>query len=152
MVGPQWHPIHWVYKTLRIPVLSMTNWPGESRWMLWSLIDVTCKSTSNQCRWRGGYRLKKDIYASRQFRHGLCMCAIHNVNGQDTRLKCLWTGYENRCEAHRFVSRTATLLGFSCSTVSHGPPPKGHPDYWHNCGKISSQHRPASLWNTFDTL
>ena len=30
----------WVYKTLR--ALSFTDWPGESRWTLWSLIDVTC--------------------------------------------------------------------------------------------------------------
>ena len=32
-------------------------------------------------------------------------------------LKCLWTGYGSRCQAHWFVSRTATLLGFSHSTV-----------------------------------
>ena len=34
--------IHWVYKTLRKLARSMTDWPGESRWKLWSLIDVTC--------------------------------------------------------------------------------------------------------------
>ena len=32
--------------------------------------------------------------------------------------KCLWTGYGSWCQKHRFVSRTATLLGFSSSTVS----------------------------------
>ena len=38
-------------------------------------------------------------------------------------------GYGNKWQAHRFVSRTATLLGFSCSIVciKKGPPPKGHP-------------------------
>ena len=55
-------------------------------------------------------------------RHGLCMCAIQKVNGQlytqDKIFKCLWTGYGSRWQAHRFVSRTVTLLGFSCSTVS----------------------------------
>ena len=33
--------------------------------------------------------------------------------------KCLWTGYGSRCQAHRFVSRTAMLLGFSRSKVSY---------------------------------
>ena len=47
------------------------------------------------------------------------MCAIQRLNGQDKRFKCLFTGYGSRCQAHRFVSRTATLLGFSSSIVSH---------------------------------
>ena len=48
-----------------------------------------------------------------------CVCwAIQRVNGQDKIFKCVWTGYGNSCQAHRFVSRTATLLGFSHSTVS----------------------------------
>jgi hypothetical protein len=55
----------------------------------------------------------------RQLRHGLCMCAFQRVNGKNNRLKFLWTGYGSRCQAHRFVSRTAMLLGFSSSTVSH---------------------------------
>ena len=46
------------------------------------------------------------------------VCAIQRVNGKDKILKCLWTGYGSRCQVHRFVSRTATLLGFSRSTVS----------------------------------
>jgi hypothetical protein len=48
----------------------------------------------------------------------ICMCVIQRVNGQDKMLRCLWTGYGIRCQAHRLVSRTVTLLGFSCSTVS----------------------------------
>ena len=52
-------------------------------------------------------------------RHGLCMCAIQKVNGRDKSFKFLCTGYGRRCQAHRFVSRIATLLGFSRSTVSH---------------------------------
>ena len=44
------------------------------------------------------------------------MCAIQRVNGQDK--KCLLTGYGSRCQAHRSVSKTAMLLGFSHSTVS----------------------------------
>ena len=55
----------------------------------------------------------------RQLRHGWCMWAIQRVTGQDKRFKCLWTGYGSRFQAHRFVSRTALLLGFSRSTVSH---------------------------------
>ena len=54
----------------------------------------------------------------RQWKHGLCICAIQMVNGQDKTFKCLLMGYGNRCTAHRFVSRAATLLGFSHSTVS----------------------------------
>jgi hypothetical protein len=46
------------------------------------------------------------------------MCVIHRVIGQDRGFKCLWMGYGSRCQAHRFGSRTATLLGFSHSTVS----------------------------------
>ena len=30
-------------------------------------------------------------------RHGLCMCAIQRVNGQDKVLKCLWTGHGSWC-------------------------------------------------------
>ena len=44
------------------------------------------KSTSNQCRGRGGDRLNMDFSA---LRHGLCMCVIQRVNGQDNRFKCL---------------------------------------------------------------
>ena len=51
-------------------------------------------------------------------RHGLCMSAIQRVNGQDKICNYLWTGYGRRWQVHRFVSRTATLLGFSRSTVS----------------------------------
>ena len=47
-----------------------------------------------------------------------CMCALQRVNGKDKRLKYLWTGYGSRYQSHWFVSRTATLLGFSRSTVS----------------------------------
>ena len=32
--------------------------------------------------------------------------------------KCFWKGCGSRCQAHRFVSRTVTLLDFSFSTVS----------------------------------
>ena len=49
--------------------------------------------------------------------HGLCMCTNPRVNGQDKIFKGL-TGYGSRCLAHQFVLRTATLLGFSCATVS----------------------------------
>ena len=54
----------------------------------------------------------------RQLRHGLWMCAIQRVNGQDKIFKCLWTGHGSKCQSHRFVLRTAMLLGFSYSTVS----------------------------------
>ena len=42
----------------------------------------------------------------------------HLVNEQDKMFKWLWTGHGSRCQVHRFVSRTITLLGFSCSTDS----------------------------------
>jgi hypothetical protein len=45
-----------------------------------------------------------------------CMCAIRVENGQDKRFRCLWTGYGSRCQVHRFVSWTATLLDFSHSS------------------------------------
>jgi hypothetical protein len=50
-------------------------------------------------------------------------CIVYDVyvchsEGEWTRLKCLWTGYGSWCQAHQFVSRTAMLLDFSCSTVS----------------------------------
>ena len=63
----------------------------------------------------------------RQLRNGLCMFAILRVNGKDKRFKCLWTGYCSRCQSHWFVSRTATLLGFSRSTVSHVYQEWSHP-------------------------
>jgi hypothetical protein len=50
------------------------------------------------------------------------------------------------------VSRTATLLGFSWSTVSHVYHPKDIQHTWHNCGQHWSQHGSASLRNAFDTL
>ena len=81
-----------------------------------------------------------------------CVCAIQRVNGQDKVFKCLWMGYGSRCQVHRFVSRSAMLLGFSCSTVSHVFQEWCTSQIWHNCGKHWSQHRPASLWNAFDTL
>ena len=56
-------------------------------------------------------------------RQGLCMCAIQRVNRRDKIFKCLWTEYVSRCQAHRFVSRTAKLLGFSRST--------GIPNVWY---------------------
>ena len=60
------------------------------------------------------------------------MCAIQRVNGQDKIFKCLWTRYVSRCQAHRFVSRTATLLFFLYPQqfpvcIKNGPPPNGHP-------------------------
>ena len=74
------------------------------------------------CRWRD--RLEKDFKA---LWHGLCMCSTQRVNGYEKIFKCLWTRYGSRCQAHRFVSRTATLLGFSSSIVSpcvkNGLPP-----------------------------
>ena len=52
------------------------------------------------------------------------------------------------------VSRTATVLGFSCSTflcvsrmVHH---PKDIQPTWHNCGKHWSQHGPA--WNLIESM
>uniref|UniRef100_A0A674AN77 Protein rogdi homolog n=1 Tax=Salmo trutta TaxID=8032 RepID=A0A674AN77_SALTR len=47
------------------------------------------------------------------------MCAIQRVIGQDKRLKCLLNGYGSRYQVHWFVSRTAKLLGFPCTTVSY---------------------------------
>ena len=38
--------------------------------------------------------------------------------GKTTNLSAFGTGYGSRCQTHRFESRTATLLGFSSSTVS----------------------------------
>ena len=49
-------------------------------------------------------------------RHELCMCAIQRVIGQDK--SAFEGGYGSKCQAHRFVSRTTTLLGFSCATAS----------------------------------
>jgi hypothetical protein len=47
-------------------------------------------------------------------------------SNKDKRFKCLWARYGSRCQAHRFVSRTATRLGFSMC-IKIGPQPKGHP-------------------------
>ena len=81
---------------------------------------VTSYIHFNRCRCRGGDRLKKDCYALRQLRNGLCTVCVpfKRVNGQDNIYKCLWTGYGSRCQAHQFEWRTATLLGFSHSKVS----------------------------------
>jgi hypothetical protein len=60
------------------------------------------------------------------------MCAIQRVKGQDKRFTLSTFELGMVVGARRTsVSRTATLLGFSHSTVSRvyqdGPPPKGHP-------------------------
>ena len=97
-----------------------------------------------------------------QLRHGLCMCAIQRVNGQDKILKYLSAVERGMVVGARStgltVSRTATLLGFSRLTVSRVY------QEWSTTQKTSSQldttvgrkhwsqHGPASLWNTFDTL
>jgi hypothetical protein len=81
------------------------------------------------------------------------VCAIQRVNGQDNIFKCFWMGYGSRCQAHRFVSRTATLLGFltlnsflCVSRMFHHP--KDIQPTWHNSRKQWSQHGPASLWSS----
>jgi hypothetical protein len=53
----------------------------------------------------------------RQLRHGLCMCAIQRVNGQDKSAFERGMGVGARGTGFS-VSRTAPLLGFSRSTVS----------------------------------
>ena len=105
--------------------------PGESYDpLLMSLV----KSTSISVDEGWGNRLKKF----------LCMCTIQRMNGQDKIFKCLWMGYGSRCQVHRFVSTTATLLGFSHWTVScvsrMVQNPKDIQPTWHNCGKHWSQH------------
>jgi hypothetical protein len=51
--------------------------------------------------------------------------------GKKKDLRVFEQGMGSRCQLHRFVSRTVTLLGFSRLTVScvyqEGPPPKRHP-------------------------
>ena len=45
--------VQWVYKTfIDIDI------PGESRWKLWSLINVTCYIHFNQCRWRVNWKIR----------------------------------------------------------------------------------------------
>ena len=85
--------------------------------------------------------------------HELCMSAIQRVNGQDNIFKCLWTGYGSTCQVHWFVSRTATLVGFSTTnsflcvsrTVHH---PKNIQPIWHNFVKLW-RHGPESLCNAW---
>ena len=131
--------IQWVYKTLWTPALSMT-WRNIIYLLLLSLV----KSTS--IRVDEGEEMG-------QFRHGLCMCAIQRVNGQDKRFKCLWMGYHSRCQAQQFVSRTAMLLGFSHPTVSRmyqeWSTSQRTSRQFDNCGKHWRQYEPASLWNTW---
>ena len=68
-----------------------------------------------------------------EWRHGLCMCAIQRVNGQDKRLKCLWTGYGSKCQAHRFecFQELQRCWFFQAQPFpvcfKNGPPSKGHP-------------------------
>jgi hypothetical protein len=84
----------------------------------------------------------------RQLGHGLCMCAIERLNGQD---KLFISAFDQGMVvgARRTglsVSRTATLLGFSYSTISCVY------KEWSTTQRIFSQPGPASLWNAFDTL
>ena len=80
-----------------------------------------------------------------------CVCAIQRVNGEDKRLKCLWNGYGSRCQAHRFVSRTAPLLGFSLFTlnsflcIKDGPPPKWHQSNLTSIGVHMAQYPCGTL-------
>lgn len=53
------HNIIWTLHTVSLPrmhwvvhgALSMRDWPGKSRWNIWSFTDVTCKIHLNQFRW-----------------------------------------------------------------------------------------------------
>jgi hypothetical protein len=60
---------------------------------------------------KGWQQAKEGRLFLRQLRPGLCVCVIQRVNGQDK------SAFE-RYQAHWFLPRTATLLGFSPSTVS----------------------------------
>ena len=46
-----------------------------------------------------------------------CVCVPFRGLMDKTK-DCIWTGYSSRCQEHQFVSRTATQLDFSRSTVS----------------------------------
>ena len=61
-----------------------------------------------------------------------CVCAIQMVNEQDKIYSAFeWGMVVGARRTGLIVSRTATRLGFSQSTVpvciKNGPPPKGHP-------------------------
>ena len=101
------------------------------------LLMLLVKSTSISVDEGGGDKLKKDFETCVPFRWW------------DKIFKCLWTGYGSRCQVHRFVSRTAMLLGFSRFPVciKNGPPPKRHPANLTQLWKALDQHGPASLWN-----
>ena len=96
--------IHWVFKTLRTPALSMTDWPGER-------YDPLLMSPVKSGSIKGRRQVNKGFLS-------LATIEAWIVNGQDKRFKCLWTWDVSRCQAHRFVSRTTMLMGFSWLTVS----------------------------------
>ena len=104
--------------------------PGESYDpLLMSLV----KST-NQCRWRGGDRLKKDVSALRQLRHRLSMCTFQRVSGQDNIFKWQFECVKN-CNGAGFF----TLNSFPSvlRTVHH---PKDIQPIWHNRGVNMGQY------------
>ena len=79
-------------------------------------------------------------------RHVLYMCAIRWVNGQDERLKCLWTCYDSRCQAHWFecvkncnAAGVFMFNSFPCASrmVHHL---KDIQPTWHNCALESKRN------------
>ena len=140
-----------VYKTLGTPSLSMTDWPGESRWKLWSLVDVTWKIHFHQCRWRGG-----EIKPSDNWDIDCVWVLFRRWMGKTKRFRYLWTRYGSTGSTGLSVSRTAMLLGLwhslvSCvyQELSNNQRTSSQLDI---CGRHLSQNGPASLWNAFDTL
>ena len=99
--------------------------PGESYDpLLMSLVKF------NQCRWRGGDWFKEG-FLSLEMIEILILCAIQRVNGQDKRLKCLWTGYGSRYQAHWLCQELQRCWGFHAQQfpvcIKDSPPPNGHP-------------------------
>ena len=109
------------------------------------------KST-NQRRWRGGDRLKKDFLLP----WGMD-CVSVPFRGWMGKTKDL-----SAFERGMVVGARRTGLSVSSCWVFHaqqftcvwgmGHHPKDIQPTWHICGKHWSQHGPASLWNAFNTL
>ena len=62
-------------------------------------------------------------------RHGLCVCAVQRMNGQD---KVPLKGYGSRCQAHSFecvknCNAAVCQAQMFPVCITNGPPPKGHP-------------------------
>ena len=140
--------IAWVYKTLGTSALSMTEWPGE---IYDPLLMLPVKSTSNQCRWSGGDGLAK-YFKSWDNWDKDCVCMpFRGWMGKTKYLSVFERGMVVGARRTGLsVSRTATLLRFSCLQfpvcIKNGPPSKGHPANLTTVGSIGVNMGQHPCW------